>query len=443
MPSSSNPFWLRYTPQFIRQRLEGRATLHAIIHNTGWLLGDKALRLGLGLLVGAWVARYLGPSQYGELTYVVAFVAFFQTITLLGLNSVAIRDMARNREASPVILGTVFRLRLITGFFCWLAAVFAMALFRPGDTDTLILTAVVAGTVIFQAADTIDLWFQSQTQSRRTVVAKAIAYVLNSMLKIGLILVKAPLLYFALAMLMEFSLAAIALYVSYRIYPAPFSWKWDMEWAQRLLKESWPYMISGLAIVIYMRIDQIMLREMLGTHELGIYSAALPLSTTWYFIPMMISQSAGPTIAKKKQSDPAGYNRAIDRLFALSWWIMLPLSVTIALFSSMMIELLYGTAYSASASVLAVHVFATIPVALGVMQSIWIVNEGKSSLSLYKTVIGAVINVMLNYLWIPNYGALGAALATVAGQSVSAVFSNLFFAPKIFRAQMLCWISFK
>ncbi|RDD29676.1 O-unit flippase [Prosthecochloris sp. ZM] len=437
MPSNSNPFWLRYTPQFIRQRLEGRATLHAIIHNTGWLLGDKALRLGLGLLVGAWVARYLGPSQYGELTYVVAFVAFFQTITLLGLNSVAIRDMARDREASPVILGTVFRLRLITGFFCWLAGVAAMALFRPGDTDTLILTAVVAGTVIFQAADTIDLWFQSQTQSRRTVVAKAIAYVLNSMLKIGLILVKAPLLYFALAMLMEFSLAAIALYVSYRIYPAPFSWKWDMEWAQRLLKESWPYMISGLAIMVYIRVDQIMLREMCGVHELGIFSAALPLSTTWYFIPMMISQSAGPSIAKKKLTDPAGYEYALNRLFSMMWWMLLPLSICIALFSSPVVHLLYGDAYTESASVLAIHVFANIPVGLGVMQSIWILNERRNTLSLKKTVIGAITNIGMNLVLIPRYGAIGAAISTLFSTLISGVLTNLYFAPKIFKRQVM------
>jgi len=437
MPSSQNPFWVRFTPLFIRKRLEGRVTLHAIIHNTGWLLGDKALRLGLGLLVGAWVARYLGPSQYGELSYVLAFVAFFQTISLLGLNGVAIRDMARERNASPLILGTVFRLQLITGFLCWLAAIGSMALFRPGDTDTLILTAVVAGSLVFQAADTVDLWFQSQTQSKRTIMAKTIVYLLNSGVKVFLILAKAPLLYFAVAGLVEFILAAVALSLSYRMYPAPFRWQWDMDWGKQLLKESWPYMLSGLAIMIYMRTDQIMIREMLGTHELGIFSAALPLSATWYFIPMMISQSAGPSIAKKKQSDPSGYDRAIDRLFTMMWWIMLPLSATIALLSGPIVHLLYGEAYAASAGVLVVHVFANIPVALGVMQSIWILNEGKNTLALYKTVVGAVTNIGMNLVLIPKYGAVGAAIATVFSYMVSAVLSNVIFAPNIFWRQIV------
>lgn len=119
MKDSSNPFWFRYTPEFIRSRLEGRFNLHAIIHNTGWLLGDKVLRLGMGLIVGAWVARYLGPSQYGELSYVLAFVAFFQVIAQLGFDGIAIRDMARDRESSPVILGTVFRLRLINSLILY------------------------------------------------------------------------------------------------------------------------------------------------------------------------------------------------------------------------------------------------------------------------------------------------------------------------------------
>jgi O-antigen/teichoic acid export membrane protein len=437
MSSSRSPVWLRFTPQFIRKRLEGRTTLHAIIHNTGWLLGDKGLRLGLGLLVGAWVARYLGPSQYGELAYVLAFVAFFQTISLLGLDSVAIRDMARDREASPAILGTIFRLRLFTGVLCWLAAIGAMAVFRPGDTDTLVLTAVVSGSLLFQAADTIDLWFQSQTQSKRTVLAKSLAYVVNSLFKVWLILIKAPLLYFAMAGLAEFVLASVALGYSYRMYPAPFKWRWDLHWGKQLLKESWPYMLSGLAIMVYIRVDQIMLREMCGVRELGLFSAALPLSTTWYFIPMMISQSAGPSIAKKKLIDPAGYEDALDKLFSLMWWILLPLSICIALFSNPIVHLLYGDAYLKSAGVLAIHVFANIPVGLGVMQSIWIINERRNTLSLTKTVIGAITNVGVNLVLIPRYGAIGAAISTVFSVLVSGVLTNIYFAPKIFKKQVL------
>ena len=442
MSTFPNPVWLRFTPQFIRQRLHGRATLHDIIHNAGWLLADKFLRLGMGLLVSAWVARYLGPSQYGELAYVLSFVAFFQIISQLGLDGIAIRDMARDRESASVILGTVFRLRIITGSFCWLGAVCSIALFRPGDSYTLLLTAIVAGSLVFQAADTVDLWFQSQTQSKRTVFAKTISYLLNSLFKISLILSKASLLYFAIAGLAEIAMSAIALYVSYGRFSAPFKWAWDVAWGKRLLKESWPYMLSGFAITIYMRIDQIMLREMLGTRELGIFSAALPFSTTWYFIPMMIAQSAGPSIAQKKQSDSAGYERSIDRLFSLMWWIMLPLCIAIALLSVPIIQLLYGVAYSASSNVLAVHCFGNIPIALGVMQGIWIVNERKNMLSLVQTVIGAITNIGLNFFMITKYGALGAAVATVASHCVS-VFSTILFAPQIFRRQLFSLLWFK
>jgi len=435
MLSSKNPFWLRFTPQFFRKRLVGRSRLHTIIHNTGWLLGDKALRLGLGLFVGAWVARYLGPSKYGELSYVLAFVAFFQVIGKLGIDNIAIRDIACDRNASATILGTVFRLRLISGIFSWLVAIGSMALLRPGDSETLVLTAIVASTVVFQAADTIDLWFQSQTQSKRTVSAKAIAYVINSLLKVGLILLGAPLIFFAITSLIEFLLSAVALYFSYRLYPAPFRWGWDIERGKLLLKESWSYMLSGLAIIVYMRTDQIMLREMLGAEALGTYSAALPLSTTWYFIPMMISQSVGPAIAQKRESDKVVYNRLINQLFSLSWWLMLPLSISIALASDPLIRILYGTAYSASANILAVHVFANIPVALGVMQTIWIVNERKNIIFFNKAIVGAISNVVMNIFMIPLYGAFGAALATVFSQLVSAVFSNILFAPNIFKRQ--------
>jgi len=437
MTVPSNPLWLRYTPAPIRRRIEGRTNLHSIIHNTGWLLADKALRLGMGLFVGAWVARYLGPSQFGELSYVMAFVAFFQVISLLGLDGIAIRDIAREKKASPAILGTVLRLRLTTGFICWFAAVAGMAMFRPGDTHTLILTAIIAGSLIFQAADTIDLWFQSQTQSKRTVFSKTVSYIIASGLKVWLILAKAPLILFATVSLVELALSAIALMVAYRQFPAPFRWGWDIIWAKRLLHESWPYMLSGLTIIIYIRIDQIMLREMMGVRELGVFSAALPLSATWYFIPMMISQSISPTIARKKNIDPIGYNKSIIRLFSLMWWIMVPLSAGIALLSQPIVILLYGSAYKASAGVLAIHVFANIPVALGVAQGVWIINEQKNLLLLYRTSIGAITNILSNLFLIPKYGVLGAASATVISTFVSDILSNIVFAPDIFKKQMV------
>jgi O-antigen/teichoic acid export membrane protein len=416
--------------------MEGRVNLHAMIHNTGWLLADQALRMVMGILVGAWVARYLGPTQYGELSYVIAFVAFFQVITLLGLDGIAVRDIARNRLESPAILGTVLWLRLVIGFICWGASVAGMAWFRPGDHQSLILTAIVAASLIFQSANTIDLWFQSQTQSKRTVLAKNIAYLIISGLKVWLILAKAPLVLFAVAGLIEMVLSAIALAAAYRIYPSLDRWKWDTTWAGKLLCESWPYMLSELAIIIYMRIDQIMLREMIGEGELGVFSAALPLSASWYFISMMIAQSIGPTIARKKQSDPIVYERSITQLFSLMWWTMLPLTLGIALLSRPMVVLLYGPAFSASAEVLAIHVFANIPVALGVAQGIWIINEQKNTLSLTKTVMGAVSNILLNLLLIPKYGAIGAAVATVASQSISSVLSNIVLAPEIFKKQL-------
>jgi len=434
---SGSPRWLRTSPGFIRRRLEGRVNLLAVIHNTGWLFADKAMRMVVGVLVGAWVARYLGPRQYGELAYALAFAAFFSVISQLGLDAVAIRDIARDSDEAPSILGTVLRLRLITGVLCYIAALAMMAVLRPGDLRALALTAIVAGTVIFQAMDTYDLWFQSQMQSKRTIVSKAVSYLAANALKVILILSKASLFAFALLFLIEVILSAAALRFAYRYFPAPRQWTWEFSLAKALLHEAWPYLVSGIAIIIYMRIDQVMLRSMVSEYEVGIFSAALPISTAFYFIPMAISLSVAPTLARRKRDNPVGYERAIAQLFSVMWWTMLPMSVLIAMTSRQLVMLLYGHAYAATSAVLAIHVFGNIPIALGIAQSNWIINERKNMFSLYRTVAGAISNVVLNLVLIPMYGAVGAALASVAAQVIAALLSNLVMAPRIFVTQIL------
>lgn len=420
--------WTKVLPTYIWRRLEEQSNHQKIISNTGWLLLDRAFRLGVGLFVSVWVARYLGPAQFGELAYVVAFVAFFQAFAQLGLDSIVIRDMARDRNAAPELLGTTLWLRLLVGFVCWGAAIGGMALLRPGDDTALLLVSIVAGTIVFQAADTVDLWFQSLTQSKRTVGAKGISYLTASLLKVALILAHAPLAAFAIVTLIEMALSALALVFAYRRYPAPFAWTWHASRVRELLRESWPLLLSGAAVVIYMRIDQIMLREMVGEAELGIYSAALSISQAWYFIPMVICSSVAPTISRKKVESEEAYLSALQRLFGLMLMISLTVSIAIALIAQPVVNLLYGAAYSATAAVLAIHVFANVPVSLGVAQSLWITNERRPTFALYRTVLGCVANIVLNFLLIPKYGATGAAIATLAAQFLAAVVYNFFAA---------------
>ena len=416
--------------------MAGRESLVAAIHNTGWLLADNVLRVLNGVLVGAWVARYLGPSQVGQWSYVLSLVFLFGTVSALGLDSVVVRELARDALSAPAILGTVVRLRLAAGVVCWAGAVVTVLALRPGDSQALLLVSVVGGTIVLQSADTVDLWFQSQTQSKRTVWAKTLGYLCASVLKVVLILSKAPLPAFAVVTLIEAMLSSLSLSLLYRRFPAPFKWTWDTARVTTLLRESWPYLVAAISITIYMRVDQVMLRQMVGEHELGIYSVAIPISTAWYFIPMAIARSTAPAIARKKAGDPAGYERAIFLTYSVMWWMLLPLSIAVAALARPMVHLLYGDAFAASAGVLAIHVFTNIPVALGVAQYNWIVNERRNILTVYKTSVGAVSNIALNLVLIPRYGAYGAAMASVGAQCLSAVLSNLVFAPQAFRMQM-------
>lgn len=435
MTPTRDPYWLRFLPASLRQRLAGRFNLHAIIHNSGWLMFDKLVRMLLGLLVGAWMARYLGPESFGELAYVLAYIAFFQAIANLGADGIIVRDIARDKRAAPQVLGTAFILRLGVGLVCWLAAVGGMVWVNGIENRAVALTALAGGALVFQAADTIDLWFQSQSQSRRTVVAKLLAYLISNGVKVGLILAQAPLLAFAAVMALDALLAATGLAVAYKSFPTAGRWQAVTDTAKAMLLESWPYMLSGVSIMIYMRIDQIMLKNMLGARELGIYAAAIPLSQVWYVIPMTLATSLGPYIAKKKLEGFSQYQNALLKTFRFFGVAAVIVSIGTALVASLIISFLYGEKYSEAVPVLAIHAFTNIFVFQGVAQSLWILNERLGIYATYKTIAGALFAIMANYLLIPIYGIAGAAISANISFAVSAVLSNIIIAPNILKMQ--------
>lgn len=431
-----NKFWLKLIPPQILSKISNYNGLLAAINNSGWLIFDKLIRLALGFIVSAWIARYLGPSDFGILAYVLAYLAFFQTISVLGMDGIIVRDIARDKDKAGEVLGTAFILRLTVGFICWIFAIIGMIIFNGIHDEVVYITAITGGLLLFQSVDTVDLWFQSQSESRRTVIAKLTAYLLSSSVKIILILNEAPLIAFATIMLFETVVAAVALVIAYRKYPCYQSWVFLKQRAYKIINESWPFILSGLSISIYMRIDQIMIKEFMGDSELGIYAAVLPFATLWSFIPMTLSISLAPFVAKTKQKGEREYWTClytIFRVFAIiAWFVAIPIS----LMSNHIVSILLGAKYEAGSVVLSIMAFVNIFINMGIAQSLWILNEGKSKVSLYKTMIGAVVCVAANLILIPKYGLIGASVSALLAQFTSCILSNFLICKKIFYLQV-------
>ncbi|MHC5820722.1 MAG: flippase, partial [Nostoc sp.] len=383
-------------------KFKSRSGLRAIIANTGWLFADRILRMGASLVVGVWIARYLGVQQYGLFNYALAFVSLFSPIFTLGLDDVVVRHIVRQSSNKEEILGTTFWLKFLGGIASVLLAVSTMFVLGEHEILKIWLVAILGIAGVFRATDTIEVWFQSQVQSKYPVIAKNTAFLLNTVIKIALILTKAPLLAFAWVTLAEFAMSAIGLLIVYQVKGSSlWLWRWSFSAAKTLLKESLPLIFSGFAVLIYMRIDQVMLGQMLGNSEVGIYSAAVRVSEIWYFIPGAIVSSVAPSIYAAKEKSESLYYQRIGKLLSLMTCISFGIALPMTFLSDKIIMVMFGSGYAEAGSILAVHIWTSLFVFMGLATSPWFIAEGLNHVSLGKTLFGAILNIILNLFLIP------------------------------------------
>jgi polysaccharide transporter, PST family len=413
--------------------------LNKIFSNIGWLFGDKVLRMGSNLFIGVWLARYLGTEQFGMLNYATAFVSLFAPISTLGLDSLVVRDLLKEESNKDVLIGTTFNLKLMGGLACCLTSVISIWFLRANSQQTIEIVAIMSIATLFQSFDAIELWFQSQVQSKHIVIVKNAAFFIINLLRIVFILVQTSLINFVWLGVLEFGLGGIGLIAIYTSQGFSLrSWRWDISIAAKLLKESWPLILSGLSIMIYMRIDQIMLGEMLGNRSVGIYAAAAKISEVWYFIPMAIVSSFAPSIYEAKKISEELYYQRIGKLIKSMFLLSLVLSVFISLFSDYLVINLFGVNYLESAHILSIHIWASLFVFIGIAALPWFTAEQLTIYSFYTTAVGAIMNIVMNLVLIPRYGGTGAAIATVISYAAASFLLNSMhpITRKIFKIQV-------
>jgi O-antigen/teichoic acid export membrane protein len=417
---------MNLVPAFVRRRIAHRPNLVKIVDNIGWLFFDKVLRMGVGLLVGVWVARYLGPEQFGLFSFATAFVGLFGAIAGLGLQGIVVRDIVRNPSCKEETLGTAAVLQFIGSLIAYGLILGTIFWLRPDDTLAKVLVAILGSTMLFKASEVVVYWFESQVLSKYTVWVQNSVFLVFAAVKVVLILNHAQLVDFAWVTMAEALVVALLLGIMLGVHgPKLRHLRTTWSCTKTLMKDCWPLMLSGIAIMIYMKIDQIMLGQIVGDEAVGIYSAASRISEVWYFIPMMIVASVFPAILEAKKRSEEQYYQRLQHLYDLMVWLSVAVALPMTFLSRPVVTLLFGEAYAAAGPVLAIHIWASVFVFLGVASSQWFLAENRQVLSFQRTALGSVTNILLNFFLIPIWGAIGAAIATVISQIVAALLFDL------------------
>lgn len=417
-------------PFGLARRLEGRDTILRSLDNSLWLFADQIVRMAAGLLVGVWLARYLGPEQYGWLSYAAALVGTVGVVTSLGLNAVVVRELVRTPDAAPALLGAAFFLRAAGGAVGFLVCV-ATAWLQPAITaPTRPLVIIAALGLVFQSLDVYDVYFQARGESRVSAFVRIIACVAASLLKVVLILRGASLLALALATLAELVVSAAGWLIAGRVRGVP--WRdlvLERARVTALLREGWPLALSGLAIYTQAYADQVIIGLLLGGSDLGQYAAALRIVSVFAFVPMVVQIVAAPEITRARRDDEKLYRRRLYNFYRVMFGIFVLTAVPLVAFGPMATRLFFGASYTGAAALLPLLALRLFFTNLGVARSVFLTNEGLFRFGLVTAVAGAAVNLGLNVVLIPRWGATGAIFASFASFGVT-IFALEAFQPR-------------
>ncbi|MDO8575430.1 MAG: flippase [bacterium] len=381
--------------------------------NMSWMFAGRVLTILITFLVNIYIARYLQPLDYGILNYVLSFVGLFAILPSLGVDSILLRELSYNKEKRNSLLGTAFTIKGIGAILAFLLVIVIVFVGKIGSYERLLIL-IYSTTFFFSAFNVIEIFFQSSVLSKKTVFVQITSTIIVTAFKIYLLINNYGTGWFILAYVLDSLLLAIGSIYVYKKYKEQIlKWCFHLPTAKILLNNSWPIILAGFAGMIYLKIDQVMIRNILDNYQLGIYSAAVKLSEFWYFIPGVIAGSVFPAIINAKKTSEGQY---LSRLKKLNWLLILialVIAIPVSLFSKQIINLIFGAKYILSAPSLSVYIWAGVAVFWGAGIAQYLIAENKTVKFFITTSTGALVNIILNFYMIPLLGIVGAAWASL------------------------------
>ena len=400
----------------------------SVFKNAGWIIGCKIVQSLINFVIGMITARYLGPSNYGVISYVASIVAFAMPLMQLGLKNTLVKEFVEAPEKEGSILGTAMVINIISSIACMIGSVAFVMFVNAGERETIIVCALYSLTLLFNATEMTQYWFQSKLLSKYPSIAALVAYVVVAIYKIYLLVTQKSIVWFALSNVIDYALISIMLIVIYvKVGGQKLSVNWNL--GKELLSRSKYYIIPSMMVIIFQHTDRIMIKLMAGETETGLYSAAITCIGITGFVFVAIIDSARPLILEEKVKNEANYEKRVIQLYSLITCLSLAQSIGMTVLAKPIVLILYGADYSKTALILAVAVWYITFGHYGSVRNIWILAENQQKYLTGINVVGASANVLLNLCLIPILGAVGAAIASVVTQFFTNVIIGFIIKP--------------
>jgi O-antigen/teichoic acid export membrane protein len=403
--------------------------------NTSWLFLDRVIRLGLTLLVGIAVTRHLGAELFGQLNYSAAIVGIFFVLAYLGLNEIVVRDLVRHPERRDELLGTSMGLKFM-GSMLLVVTVMAFVLLKDMNRLTVHMVLVISLAELFKPSIALEYFYMSRVEGRKVALINIVQSLTSSGFKIVLIFLDAPLIWFAGSYMVDILVYGLALlWVYERDGYSLKALRYSGRMAMYLLGQAWPLIIYGIALNIQLKIDQIMIFDILSridgeaaaNIEVGQYSVAVKMIEAVSFLPVIIQMSLAPAIARAKVEDSGLYEQRLLNQYRLMFLLYLTTSIPLYFVAEPIIVLLYGEDFRLAGHILAIFAMRLVFSYIGVAKNSFITNEGLFKFTLFTAIVGALVNIGFNAWLIPTMRSSGAVWATLISFFVSVFLLDLLF----------------
>jgi O-antigen/teichoic acid export membrane protein len=387
-----------------------RLSWRSVLANSSWYLFEKAIRLTLSFLVSVWVARYLGPHEYGTLALGIALTTLAAFMVSLGVETIVVRDLVQNPDRETGILSAYFFLRVIGGVLGPLCACGYVWLAHPDDGTLILIVAVLSLGPLLMTMDLVDCALQARHQARLTSLTRALAFIAASVAKCSLILVGADVIWFAVATIVENVTTAIIYFMILRSLGVHLSLL-HIDWQEirTFLKDGRLMMLSGGAVAVYSRIDSIIVGSVVSATALANYALAVAMLAAWNLLGVSATQAIAPHLAVAHQRSRRQYLWILRRFLQAILAVAILGSAAISLMADTIFAILLGGSYALGGDVLRVLIWSSVPAFLGVATTQILINERLYWVSLLRTLLGMAVMVALIYPVATRWGGVGVA----------------------------------